>query len=95
MSDSGTSPRTYPQPPIELAGFVENYLYGCAPVAECGVCAALAEELAAARRDKEYSRAYDAAAEIRNHPHPARAPRAASRPALPRAEGGDGDVSGA
>lgn len=83
MSDSGASPRTYPQPPIELAGFVENYLYGCAPVAECGVCAALGGELAAARRDKEYSKAYDAAAEIRNHPHPARAPRAASRPALP------------
>uniref|UniRef100_A0AAU2V7Z6 Uncharacterized protein n=1 Tax=Streptomyces sp. NBC_00003 TaxID=2903608 RepID=A0AAU2V7Z6_9ACTN len=70
--DSGTSPRTYPQPPIELAGFVDNYLYGCAPAPECGVCAALAEELATARRGKEHSRAYDAAAEIRNHPHPAR-----------------------
>jgi hypothetical protein len=71
MCDPRTNPRTYPQPAVELAGFVDNYLYGCVPVPECGVCEALAKELAEARLAKEYNRAYDAAAEIRNHPHSA------------------------
>ncbi|MFE9403708.1 hypothetical protein ACFYNY_18225 [Streptomyces sp. NPDC006530] len=71
-----TDPPTYPQPAVELADFVEEYLYGCSPAPGCGVCAALAKELAGARAQREYSRAYDAAAEIRNHPHaPARAER--------------------
>ncbi|MGW2818635.1 hypothetical protein [Streptomyces sp. NPDC001415] len=65
-----TNPPTYPQPAVELAGFVEDYLYGCEPAAGCGVCAALAKELAGARAAGVYSKAYDAAAEIRNHPHP-------------------------
>ena len=69
MSDPRTDPRSYPQPAVELAGFVDNYLYGCVPAPECGVCTALAEELTEARLAKEYSRAYDTAAEIRNHPH--------------------------
>ncbi|MFI6051691.1 hypothetical protein ACIBCO_16575 [Streptomyces violascens] len=69
-----TNPPTYPQPAVELAAFVEEYLYGCAPAVACGVCAALAKELATARAAQEHSRAYDAAAEIRNHPHAAPAP---------------------
>lgn len=64
-----TNPQTYPQPAVELAGFVDDYLYGCAPVADCGVCAALVRELTEARDAKEHSKAYDAAKEIRNHPH--------------------------
>ncbi|MFD7162082.1 hypothetical protein [Streptomyces violascens] len=49
----------------------------------CGVCTALAEELKQAREAKEHSKAYDAAAEIRNHPHPGKtkSPESA-RPAL-------------
>ncbi|MEU5434158.1 hypothetical protein AB0G73_12375 [Streptomyces sp. NPDC020719] len=65
-----TNPQTYPQPAVELAGFVDDYLYGCEPVADCGVCAALARELAEARGAKEHGKAYTAAKEIRNHPHP-------------------------
>jgi hypothetical protein len=65
-----TNPPTYPQPAVELAGFVEDYLYGCDPAAGCGVCTALAKELTEARQAKAHSKAYDAAAEIRNHPHP-------------------------
>lgn len=67
-----TNPRTYPQPAVELVAFVDNYLYGCDPVAGCGVCTALAAELSEARRTQDHGKAYDAAAEIRNHPHPAR-----------------------
>uniref|UniRef100_A0AAU2V930 Uncharacterized protein n=1 Tax=Streptomyces sp. NBC_00003 TaxID=2903608 RepID=A0AAU2V930_9ACTN len=62
-------PRTYPRSAVELAAFVDDYLYGCDPAAGCGVCAALARELAAARKADEHGKAYDAAAEIRNHPH--------------------------
>ncbi|MEU1077432.1 MULTISPECIES: hypothetical protein [unclassified Streptomyces] len=65
-----TERRTYPEPAVELAGFVEDYLYGCSPVAGCGVCTALAAELATAREAKDHGKAYEAAAEIRNHPHP-------------------------
>ncbi|WP_371653396.1 MULTISPECIES: hypothetical protein [unclassified Streptomyces] len=65
-----TNPRTYPQQRAELPKRVHDYLYGCDPVAACGVCAALATELAEAREATEYGKAYDAAAEIRNHPHP-------------------------
>jgi hypothetical protein len=65
-----TEPRTYPQPPVELAAFVDDYLYGCDPVEGCGVCTALSAELSEAREAKEWGSAYDAAAEIRNHPHP-------------------------
>ncbi|AYG83290.1 hypothetical protein DWB77_05486 [Streptomyces hundungensis] len=67
-----TDPRTYPQPAIELAGFVDDYLYGCTPAAGCGVCTALSAELSEARKAKQHGKAYDAAAEIRNHPHPSR-----------------------
>ncbi|WP_406507152.1 hypothetical protein [Streptomyces sp. NBC_00212] len=65
-----TSPRTYPLPAVELAGLVDDYLYGCQPVADCGVCTALAAELTGAREAKDHGTAYDAVAEIRNHPHP-------------------------
>ncbi|MFE9409618.1 hypothetical protein ACFYN0_12630 [Streptomyces sp. NPDC006704] len=68
-----TSPLKYPRPPVELAGAVEAYLYGCAPADGCGVCAALARELEEAKAAEKWSAAYDAAAEVRNHPHPGRA----------------------
>ncbi|MEU9102401.1 hypothetical protein [Streptomyces sp. NPDC048361] len=64
-----TTPFKYPQPPVELAGAVEAYLYDCTPVEGCGVCTALARELREARVAKKWSVAYDAAAEVRNHPH--------------------------
>ncbi|MEU3374548.1 hypothetical protein ABZ734_29415 [Streptomyces sp. NPDC006660] len=70
-----TEPRTYPLPAVVLAEFMEDYLYGCTPVAGCGVCTALAAELARAREAKEHREAYDAAAEIRNHPHPVKKQR--------------------
>ncbi|WP_438291782.1 hypothetical protein [Streptomyces sp. HUAS TT7] len=63
-----TNPTKYPQPPVELAGAVEAYLYDCEPDSNCGVCTALARELDEARAAKDWSRAYDAAAEVRNHP---------------------------
>ncbi|MFE9401803.1 hypothetical protein ACFYNY_08510 [Streptomyces sp. NPDC006530] len=62
-----TTPLNYSQPPLELADAVEDHLYGCAPAEGCGVCAALAQELAEAREGGRWSAAYDAAAEIRNH----------------------------
>ncbi|MBD0745330.1 hypothetical protein [Streptomyces sp. CBMA152] len=65
-----TSP-THPRPAVELTGFVDNYLYGCLPAAGCGVCTVLVKELEAARQAKDHGTAYDSAAEIRNHPHPA------------------------
>lgn len=64
-----TDPIPYPQPPVELPGAVEAYVYDCAPDRTCGVCVALAGELRAARAASKWSAAYDAAAEIRNHPH--------------------------
>ncbi|MFG2717113.1 hypothetical protein ACGFW5_02215 [Streptomyces sp. NPDC048416] len=64
-----TNPTSYPQPPVHLPGAVDAYLYGCSPAAGCGVCAALAKELEEARAAHKGSAAYDAAAEIRNHPH--------------------------
>ncbi|WP_199831809.1 hypothetical protein [Streptomyces sp. ERV7] len=42
----------------------------CAPAAGCGVCTAPAAELSEAREAKDHGKAYDAAVEIRNHPHP-------------------------
>ncbi|MFI6471820.1 hypothetical protein ACIBL5_16425 [Streptomyces sp. NPDC050516] len=65
-----TNPIRYPQRPVELAGAVDDYLYGCDPEDGCGVCAALAKQLEAAKRAKDWGKAYDAAAEVRNHPHP-------------------------
>ncbi|MFD7163091.1 hypothetical protein [Streptomyces violascens] len=67
-----TNPRSYPQPAVELAAFVDDYLYGCSPVAGCGVCTALSAELSEARKANDHGTAYDTAAEIRNHPHPAK-----------------------
>ncbi|MFD7165588.1 hypothetical protein [Streptomyces violascens] len=62
-----TNPMKYPQPPVELAGAVEHYLYDCTPAEGCGVCAALVVELTDAKKAKKWSAAYDAAAEVRNH----------------------------
>ncbi|AYG83864.1 hypothetical protein DWB77_06065 [Streptomyces hundungensis] len=67
-----TSPLKYPRPPVELAGAVEAYLYDCTPVEGCGVCAALVKELGEAKAAEKWSAAYDAAAEVRNHPHAAK-----------------------
>jgi hypothetical protein len=63
-----TNPLKYPQPPVELAGAVEHYLYGCTPAEGCGVCTALVRELEDAKQAKNWTAAYDAAAEVRNHP---------------------------
>lgn len=76
-----TTPFTYPRPPVELAGAVEAYLYDCTPAKGCGVCAALVRELAEAKAAQRWSAAYDAAAEVRNHPH------ATPRPNSPRPQG--------
>ncbi|MGW2484029.1 hypothetical protein ACWCWQ_29830 [Streptomyces sp. NPDC001571] len=62
-----TTPAKYPQPPVELAGAVEAFLYDCTPADGCGVCTALIAELEAAKRTKKWSKAYEAAAEVRNH----------------------------
>ncbi len=64
-----TGPIKYSQPPVELAGAVDAYLYDCSPVEGCGVCTALVQELAEAKQAKDWSAAFDAAAEVRNHPH--------------------------
>ncbi|MGW1867372.1 hypothetical protein ACWCPS_17615 [Streptomyces mauvecolor] len=66
------NPRTNPRPAIGPAGFIDDYLYSCEPVPNCGVCTALASELKQAREAPGHGKAYDAAAEIRNHPHPHR-----------------------
>jgi hypothetical protein len=94
MCDPRTNPRTYHQPAVELAGFVDNYLYGCVPVTECGVCVALAKELAEARLAKEHNRAYDAAAEIRNHPHATSAARRSAATAASARPQGLGEGTG-
>ncbi|MBX7471426.1 hypothetical protein K1Y80_35790 [Streptomyces sp. MAG02] len=70
-----TNPAKYPRPPVELPGVVETYLYDCAPADGCGVCAALVKELEEARTAKGWSAAYEAAAEVRNHPHAKRGRR--------------------
>ncbi|MFI5703761.1 hypothetical protein ACIA78_27410 [Streptomyces xanthochromogenes] len=62
-----TTPAKYPQPPVELAGAVEAFLYDCTPADGCGVCTALMRELEETKKAKEWSKAYEAAAEIRNH----------------------------
>ncbi|MFE4856984.1 hypothetical protein [Streptomyces sp. NPDC056670] len=62
-----TTPLKYPQPPVVLPGAVEDYLYGCEPADGCGVCNALVSELKEAKKAREWSKAYEAAAEVRNH----------------------------
>ncbi len=64
-----TTPVKYPQPPVELVGAVEAFLYDCTPAEGCGVCTALIAELEEAMKADRWSAAYDAAAEVRNHPH--------------------------
>ncbi|MFD7536447.1 hypothetical protein [Streptomyces sp. NPDC059819] len=70
-----TTPLKYPQPPVELPGAVEAFLYDCTPADGCGVCVALVRELAEAKAAKRWSDAYDAAAEVRNHSQHAPEPR--------------------
>ncbi len=70
-----TTPLKYPQPPVELPGAVEAFLYDCAPTEACGVCTALVKELEEAKAAQRWSDAYDAAAEVRNHPHEKRGRR--------------------
>lgn len=67
-----TNPTQYLQSPVVLPGAVEAYLYDCEPATGCGVCAALVGELESAREAKSWRKAYDAAAEVRNHPHAGR-----------------------
>lgn len=62
-----TTPAKYPQPPVELAGAVEAFLYDCTPTDGCGVCNALVSELKEAKKARAWSKAYEAAAEVRNH----------------------------
>ena len=59
-----TTPRGTQESPIELE--IDPWLYGCNPVDGCGVCTALANQLANAETHEER---FDAAREIRNHPH--------------------------
>ncbi|MCX5203002.1 hypothetical protein OG897_16295 [Streptomyces sp. NBC_00237] len=45
---------------------IDPYLYGCTPAPGCGVCTALAKQL---DKGKTHEERFDAATEIRNHPH--------------------------
>jgi hypothetical protein len=59
-----TTPRGIQEAPVVLE--IDPWLYGCNPADGCGVCAALANQLANAETHEER---FDAAREIRNHPH--------------------------
>lgn len=53
--------------PVELP--LDGWLYGYTVSPECGVCKALDRQFAEAEKHKDHRAMYQAAAEIRNHPH--------------------------
>ncbi|MFI6688917.1 hypothetical protein [Streptomyces sp. NPDC050485] len=76
-------PIKYQRPPVELAGAMDAYLYGCTPAEDCGVCASLMHELDDAKKAEDWGKAYDAAAAVRNHPRHDQRPRSISATGSP------------
>lgn len=62
-----SEPTRYSTPPVDLP--IDPWLLEGIPVNGCGVCMALARQRKEALTRSDRSKAYEAAAEIRNHPH--------------------------
>jgi hypothetical protein len=62
-----TEPSRFPAPPVELP--TDPWLIEGTPVNGCDVCRALTRQRKAALDRGDRSKAFEAAAEIRKHPH--------------------------